>query len=318
MIAVITRGCRRLRTAWPPGAWLLCAGLALLAPAAVAESLPLPELTARAAVVLNPVNNQLLYAREPHLRLPPASTTKVLTALVALERLNLNTPVTVGPNVLLVEPTRIGLQPGDVVLAQDLLYGLLLRSGNDAAETLAEAIGGSVAGFANLMNARALGLGARDSHFVNPHGLPAEDHYTTAYDLALIFRQAMNNPMFAEIVRTHNADLRVTGPGSPQNGWRLLSVHNTNRLLESYEGAQGGKTGFTRAARNCFVGEVVRNNIRLIVAVLGSGGRYAVWNDVRLLLDYGFSQYGLAPVMAATGSSHGTPSAPTLQGDDGE
>jgi D-alanyl-D-alanine carboxypeptidase (penicillin-binding protein 5/6) len=305
------------------GQWLVGGLFTLLATftaAGGAEPPPPPPLplTADAVVLLNPQNGQLLFAKQPHEHLPPASTTKILTALVALEKLNLNAKIPVSARAANVAPSRIGLQAGDTLYAQDLLYGLLLKSGNDAAETLAEAVGGSIEGFAQLMNARAWELGARDSHFTNPHGLPDHQHYSSAYDLALIFRQAMNNPLFAEIVRTHNADLRIETQNDSAGEWRMVQVHNSNRLLTAYEGTLGGKTGFTRAAKNCFVGEVSRSGVSLIVAVLGSAGKVAVWRDVKMLLDYGFAQYGLAPpVQVVNAAPAGKVSAPAaLQGDE--
>lgn len=255
----------------------------------------LPTIAARSAILINPTTGEVLFAKEPRLRLPPASTTKVLTALVVLERLNLHAQVPVSPQAASAPPSRIGLRAGESALTQDLLYGLMLKSGNDAAETLAEAAGGSVPKFAELMNLRAWQIGARDSHFMNPHGLPNDDHYTTAYDLALIFRQAMNHPLFADIVRTRNADLRIESGHGLYSDWRMVPVHNTNRLLASYEGARGGKTGFTFKARRCFVGEVDRGGIRLIVAILNSPNSGTLWQDARHLLDYGFARYGLAP-----------------------
>jgi D-alanyl-D-alanine carboxypeptidase len=243
---------------------------------------------------MNPATGEVLFAKEPHLRLPPASTTKVLTALVALERLDPNARIWVSPQAASAPPSRIGLRTGEAALTQDLLYGLMLKSGNDAAETLAEAAGGSVAGFAELMNAKAWQIGARNSHFMNPHGLPNDDHYATAYDLALIFRQAMNHPMFADIVRTRNAALRIESGQGLYGDWRMVPVVNHNRLLGSYEGTLGGKTGFTLKARRCFVGEVDRGGVRLIVAILNSPHSGALWNDARKLLDYGFAHYGLA------------------------
>jgi D-alanyl-D-alanine carboxypeptidase len=171
----------------------------------------------------------------------------------------------------------------------------MLKSGNDAAETLAEAAGGSVAGFAELMNARAWRIGARDSHFMNPHGLPDDNHFSTAYDLALIFRQAMHHPIFADIVRTRSATLRVESGRYLYGDWRMVPVVNHNRLLASYDGARGGKTGFTLKARRCFVGEVDRGGVRLIVAILNSPSSGTLWQDARTLLDYGFARYGLAP-----------------------
>ena len=305
----IRQGCYRV----------LVALLVLLASAAWGQT-PAPVLlTADAVVLMNSNSGDILFARQPHEHLPPASTTKVLTALVALEKLNLDAKIPVSAKAANVAPSRVGLQPGDRLQAQDLLYGLLLKSGNDAAETLAEAIGGSIEGFAQLMNAKAAELGARDSHFVNPHGLHDREHYTSAYDLALLFRQAMTQPLFAEIVRTHNAELRIESQNDPAGGWRLVPIHNTNRLLTGYEGALGGKTGFTRAAKNCFVGEASRGGVSLIVAVLGSAGKVAVWRDVKMLLDYGFSRYGLAPPMAiVTVAPPSNPISPqaSQQGDE--
>lgn len=253
-----------------------------------------PTIAARSAVLMNPTTGEILFAKEPRLRLPPASTTKVLTALVALERLNLNARIPVSSQAANAPPSRIGLRAGEVALAQDLLYGLMLKSGNDAAETLAEAAGGSVSGFAELMNLRAWQIGARDSHFMNPHGLPNDDHYATAYDLALIFRQAMNHPVFADIVRTRSAALRIESGQGLYGDWRMVPVLNHNRLLASYEGTRGGKTGFTFKARRCFVGEVDRGGVRLIVAILNSPSSGTLWQDARTLLDYGFARYGLA------------------------
>ncbi len=255
-----------------------------------------PEIAARSAVLMNPATGEILFAKEPHLRLPPASTTKVLTALVTLEHLDPNARILVSPQAASAPPSRVGLHAGEAALTQDLLYGLLLKSGNDAAETLAEGAGGSIYGFAELMNAKAEQIGAHDSHFMNPHGLPNEDHYSTAYDLALIFRQAMNYPMLADIVRTRSAALRIeAGNGSyNDNDWRIVPVQSHNRLLASYEGARGGKTGFTFKARHCFVGEVDRGGVRLIVAILNSPSRGTLWQDARRLLDYGFARYGLA------------------------
>ncbi|MCB1825209.1 MAG: D-alanyl-D-alanine carboxypeptidase [Candidatus Competibacteraceae bacterium] len=253
------------------------------------------EVAARSAVLMNAMTGEILFAKEPHLRLPPASTTKVLTALVALDRLDPNARLPVSAQAASVEPSRIGLRAGEMVTMQDLMYGLLLKSGNDAAETLAEAAGGSIYRFAELMNAKAWRIGARNSHFTNPHGLPDDDHYSTAYDLALVFRWAMHYPLFSDIMRTRTAALRIESRSGPYGDWRMVPVHSTNRLLASYEGARGGKTGFTFKARHCFVGEVDRGGIPLIVAIFNSPSRSTLWRDARNLLDYGFARYGLAP-----------------------
>lgn len=286
----------RFRPGWLPfwlaGMTLWMATGPVLAQEAVFSA---PAIAARSAVLMNPATGEILFAKEPRLRLPPASTTKVLTALVALERLNLNARVSVSPQAASAPPSRIGLRAGEAVLTQDLLYGLMLKSGNDAAETLAEAAGGSVAGFSELMNVKAWQIGARDSHFMNPHGLPNDRHYSTAYDLALIFRQAMAHPLFAEIVRTRSAALRIESGQGLYSDWRMVPVVSHNRLLASYEGARGGKTGFTFKARRCFVGEVDRGGVRLIVAILSSPNSSTLWQDAHTLLDYGFARYGLAP-----------------------
>ena len=283
----------------PLSVWLLgvvlCGASGFVSAQEMPGAFPPPLVAARAAVLMNSATGEVLFAKEPHLRLPPASTTKVLTALVAMERLDPNARVLVSSQAASAPPSRIGLHPGDAALTQDLLYGLLLKSGNDAAETLAEAAGGSVPGFAELMNAKAWQIGARNSHFMNPHGLPNDDHYSTVYDLALIFRQAIHHPLFSDIVATRSAALRIeSGPDGYGNA-RLVPVVSHNRLLASYEGARGGKTGFTFKARHCFVGEVDRGGIPLIVAVFNSPSRGTLWQDARTLLDYGFTRYGLAP-----------------------
>ena len=283
----------------PLSVWLLgivlCGASGFVSAQEMPGAFPPPLVAARAAVLINSATGEVLFAKEPHLRLPPASTTKVLTALVAMERLDPNARVLVSSQAASAPPSRIGLHPGDAALTQDLLYGLLLKSGNDAAETLAEAAGGSVPGFAELMNAKAWQIGARNSHFMNPHGLPNDDHYSTVYDLALIFRQAIHHPLFSDIVATRSAALRIeSGPDGYGNA-RLVPVVSHNRLLASYEGARGGKTGFTFKARHCFVGEVDRGGVPLIVAVFNSPSRGTLWQDARTLLDYGFTRYGLAP-----------------------
>jgi D-alanyl-D-alanine carboxypeptidase (penicillin-binding protein 5/6) len=298
-----------------PRFFLLLAVALLALFSAPTPALPIPEITARAAVLMNADSGEILFAKQPHSQLPPASTTKVLTALIALERLNLQARISVSARAAAVEPSRIGLQPGEVLYVQDLLYGLLLKSGNDAAEVLAEAVGGSVAGFADLMNERAWQLGARRSRFQNPHGLPDEGHYSTAYDLALIFRQAMANPLFADIVRTRSAGLRIEAGVENNQHWRMVSVHNSNRLLVSYGGVQGGKTGYTRRAKNCFVGEASRGQVNLIVSALGSANRKALWEDVAAILDYGFARYRLTQPASPWVPRHTAAANPSNQGD---
>lgn len=275
------------RASGPFCCWMLLFCCIGTAPARAADE---PRLSARAAILLDAVTGEILYERDAHAALPPASTTKVLTALIALERLDPAARLPVSASAALAAPSRVGLHSGDRVSAEDALYGLLLKSGNDAAEVLAEAVGGSVPGFAQLMNARARQLGALDSHFENPHGLPNDAHVSSAYDLAVIFRYAMLNPAFTKVVQTPNIWLHVERAAARGQAQPVL-VSTHNRLLGSYEGAAGGKTGFTNKARRCYVGEVERGDRRLIVAVLGAT---ALWEDVRNLFDYGFARYGLA------------------------
>lgn len=261
-----------------------------------------PEISARAAVVMDAESGEVLFAQNPHRPLSPASTTKALTALLVLENLDLNAKVGVSRNATRVVPSKLGLEPGERLYVQDLLYGLMLKSGNDAALVAAEAVGGSVTGFSALMNRRARELGARHSRFRNPHGLTQDGHLSTAYDLAQIFRHALRDAVFAELVQTRNAALRVEW-GLGADDWRLVRVHNSNRLLENYAGARGGKTGYTRRARLCFVGAAQRGRTRLVVSVLGSSSSARRWADVQNLLEYGFSLRGqprLRP--AATGA----------------
>jgi D-alanyl-D-alanine carboxypeptidase len=171
---------------------------------------------------------------------------------------------------------------------EDLLYSLLLSSANDAGVVLAEAVGGSVEHFSEMMTAKAAQLGGKNSHFVNPHGLTAPGHYSSARDLAVIFNQAMKNPEFKKIVQTKASKVDLTTTIRNRKRVRVLPIRNHNRLLWDFDGAIGGKTGFTLAAQKCFVGGASRNGTTLIVSVLGSRN---LWGDTRKLLEYGFEHY---------------------------
>ncbi len=184
--------------------------------------------------------------------------------------------------------SKLYLRPGQTLTIEDLLYGLLLSSANDASVVLAEGIGGSVEHFAEMMTKKAHEIGATNSHFTNPHGLTAPDHYSTARDLALLFRYAMKNPMFREIVQTKISSVRSNTQVRKRTIARRISVRNHNRLLWNFDGAIGGKTGYTLAAQKCFVGAVQRNGVTLIISILGSRDQ---WGDTRKLLEYGFDHY---------------------------
>jgi D-alanyl-D-alanine carboxypeptidase len=221
---------------------------------------------------------EILYEKNAHLPLPIASTTKVMTGLLGVERLRPRELVRVSAYAASMEPSKLYLQPGELIDAEDLLQAILLKSANDASAALAEKISGSEEAFARLMTRRAQELGARNTHFENASGLPAEGHYSTAYDLAFIFRYAMQRPDFADIMQMRNARV-ATSDG------RAWNIQNHNRLLWIFHGALGGKTGWTRAAKHCYVGMAERGGRALVVSVLGSSH---LWGDIRALLDYGF------------------------------
>ena len=254
-------------------ALLLCPAVALAAPAA-------PQVDAEAAVLMSASNRKVLYAVNPEAYMYPASTTKIVTLLVALEKGKLDSVVTVSPGAANCEGSSLELRSGDKLTLRDLLYGLMLVSGNDAAEAVAEHVGGSIPKFAALMNAKADQLGATRTHFSNPHGLPDPiNHFTTALDLAKITAAAMGNPEFNKIVSTreYTVNFRNRAP---------VRIANTNRLLRTYSSATGVKTGSTQEAGDCLVASARRGNVSLIAVLLNDDER---WSDAVKLLDYGFS-----------------------------
>jgi D-alanyl-D-alanine carboxypeptidase (penicillin-binding protein 5/6) len=250
---------------------------------------PDQDLTARAAILVDASTGKILYQKDPDLQLPPASTTKILTALLTLESgRGLKELLTVSKAATRVPASKLYLRPGQTLTIEDLLYGILLSSANDASVVLAEGIGGSVEHFAELMTKKANEIGAMNSHFTNPHGLTAPDHYSTARDLALLFRYAMKNPIFREIVQTKISSVNSNTQIRQKTVARRISIRNHNRLLWNFDGAIGGKTGYTLAAQKCFVGAVQRNGVTLIVSILGSRDQ---WGDTKKLLEYGFDNY---------------------------
>ena len=240
-------------------------------------------------LLMDSKTGKILYQKDADVKLPPASTTKILTAILTLESgRKLTEVLTVSKAATRVPATKLYLNPGQTISIGDLLYGVLLSSANDAAVVLAEGIGGSIENFGEMMTKKAHELGAGNTHFTNPHGLTAPDHYSTAHDLAVIFRYAMRNPTFRQIVQTKISSVRSITPGKKKGKARLVSVRNHNRLLWNFEGAIGGKTGYTYAAQKCFVGAVERNGVTLLVSILGSRD---LWRDTKRLLEYGFDNY---------------------------
>lgn len=246
---------------------------------------PPPATGAAAAVLMDQASGQVLFAHNPHQRRAPASTTKILTAIVALEFGNLDDVVTVSEHAAATEGSTMDLVAGERYSLRELLWGLMLESGNDAAVAIAEHIAGSEAAFARLMNETALRLGLRDTHFTNPHGLHDPAHFTTAYDLAVMTRYALANDYFARLVCQPEKVL-CRGDGD----WvRILS--STNRLLWYHEWIRGVKTGTTGAAGPCLVSSGELEGRRLIAVVLDSGDR---WADSQALLEWGFEQFAPA------------------------
>ncbi|MBI5694421.1 MAG: D-alanyl-D-alanine carboxypeptidase [Nitrospirae bacterium] len=236
------------------------------------------DITARSCVVMDARTGEVIISKNRDLRLPQASTTKVMSAIVALEKTKLDDTFRVSRNASLTSPVKVYLKPGDEITVEALLYAIMLKSANDGAVALAEGIAGSEPLFARMMTEKAREIGAFNTNFQNASGLPADDHYSTAYDVALILDYAIDDPRFWAITGTKTAQLNMG-----EKDKMLLKNHN--KLLWSYEGAGPGKTGYTRSAKHCFVGEASCNNMQLIVSVLGSD---TMWTDVTKLLDKGF------------------------------
>lgn len=239
------------------------------------------------AVVMEVTTGRVLFAERADARAYPASTTKILTALVVLETLPLDMEVVIPREAVGVEGSSVYLREGERLTVEELLYGLMLRSGNDAATALALASGGSIPGFSAMMNERAARCGAVNSHFVNPHGLHDEEHYTTARDLALITAEAYGSEDFRRIVSTRSV---TVGEGES----RRLFV-NKNKLLGSFEGANGVKTGFTTKSGRCLVGGAYRDGMQLISVVLD---RYDMWEATGALLNRAFEEYSMRDVLS--------------------
>ena len=247
------------------------------------------ETSAKAACILEMKTGRVLFESNMHARLPMASTTKVMTALLAIELGDLNAKVTCPQSAYGVPGTSIYLQQGETLTLEQMLKGLMLSSGNDAAVAIAEHIGGSTAQFVAMMNERAKQIGAVNTHFANPHGLPDDTHYTTAYDLALISREAMQNDVLRALVSTKSADIPWEG--------RTYNRHlkNKNRLLSDYDGATGVKTGYTSKAGRCLVFGAMRDGLELVGVVLGC---YDWFDEAARLMDGCFDTYTMARVLA--------------------
>lgn len=246
------------------------------------------DVSAGGVMLMDARTHKVLYAKTAHEKLPMASTTKIMTAILAIEAGNLDALVTIPQEAYGVEGSSMYLRLGEQISMRDLLYGLMLVSGNDAAVAIAVHVGGSVEGFAALMNAKAASLGAHNTHFVTPNGLPDPDHYTTAYDLALIACYAMQNETFREIVGTTYYQTTT--------GEIARTVKNKNKILWEYEGGNGVKTGYTMAAGKCLVFAAEREGMQLVGVVLNCPDMFP---SAKRLLDYGFETYQQETLVAA-------------------
>ena len=252
----------------------------------VASTKSLPRVTADAAILVEARTGTILYEKNSHVRRPGASTTKIMTALLVLERGDLSEEVTITRDMVQTYGSMMNLRVGSKHLLAEILYGILMKSANDAALTAAIYLAGSQAAFAEWMNQRAGALGLKDTHYVNPHGHTATNHYTSAHDLARLAAHALSNWEFAEIVGSAQVTYDL-----PDDDTGPVVFNNTNRLLSYYPGASGVKTGTTTAAGNCLVSSAKRGDTELIAVVLHSNDRY---RDAVALLDYGFATYGVS------------------------
>jgi D-alanyl-D-alanine carboxypeptidase (penicillin-binding protein 5/6) len=263
------------------GGLVLAALLVLLAQGARSQDL---SLAAQSAALVDSYSGEFLYTKNPDAKEYPASSTKILTALIVIEAGNLDQIVTVAPEDTKVEPSSLNLKPGQQFTRRQLLFGMLLKSANDVAMCLARDNAGSVPAFAEKMNLRAAELGATSSHFVNPHGLHDPNHYTTAHDLVLIARAAMQQPLFRQIVSTIYYTWRTpTG--------QVEELRNHNRLLRHFAGCNGLKTGYTRPAQQVLVSSALRGGHEVISVVLHTD-KPGIWVDSKTLLTYGLIKLG--------------------------
>lgn len=244
-----------------------------------------PELNARIALIYDRASGRIIYEKNGNKQTPMASTTKILTSIVILENADLKETVTIGSKAAGTGGSRLGLKKNDKITVNDLLYGLMLRSGNDAAVALALHVGGSIEGFADMMNKKAEELGLTNSHFVVPHGLDNEGHYTTAYELAKMADYALNIPKFKEIVSSKSATIYING--YPK------AINNTNNLLGSVSGVYGVKTGFTNGAGRCLVSSCKRGELDIITVIIGANTNNQRTADTKELIEYAFNNFSL-------------------------
>ncbi len=244
--------------------------------------------SASGAILMEAESRRILFAKNENAKMFPASCTKILTTITVIENADLDAVVEVDNRAQGVEGSSVYLRAGEHISVRELLYCLMLQSGNDSAVALACYVSGGTKEFAALMNKTAKKIGTKNSHFANPHGLHNDNHYTTAYDLGLISCYALNNEEFAKIVSTKV--IKVSNEGYDYN----RVIVNKNKLLTRYEFADGVKTGYTKKAGRCFVGSATQNGMRLVAVVLNCG---PMFEDAQSMLSYGFNNYVLVNVI---------------------
>ena len=248
----------------------------------------IPIINARHAVVIDRNSSQILYGKNEFEKCKMASTTKIMTAIVVIENSNLSDIVTISKKSANTGGSRLGLSQNDKISVENLLYGLMLKSGNDAAVALAEYVGGNIENFINLMNKKAENLNLSSTHFVTPHGLDDENHYTTAFDLAILANYALNNTTFSKIVSTKSYTITING--------NIKQLDNTNELLGNFEGIYGVKTGFTNGANRCLVTACKRGELDVICVVLGCDTKKDRTQDSIKLLNYILNNFSVINV----------------------
>jgi D-alanyl-D-alanine carboxypeptidase len=279
-------------------------------PATAIDTRPLERLTARAAILVDSATGEVRFARNPDQPLPPASTTKILTALIAVHSGKLDWHAPVSRYASEMQPSKIHLRPGWRMTIEDLVYAILLNSANDASVVLAEGLSGSVEQFARQMNRTARVLGATQSNFVNPNGLPAPGHYASARDLALIMRHALREPRLRQILSTQTHVIRPVAGST-----RRIALRSHNRMLGKADVHVIGKTGWTREAKRCFVGAASAGGREVVFAVLGATN---LWGDIERLVDVGLGRgvHAPAPVGWQEAATEVRRSAPAGDADE--
>ena len=242
-----------------------------------------PQINSRYAIVLERQSKAVIYGKNEMTKTKMASTTKIMTAIIVIENTELSNIVEISSKAAGTGGSRLKIKKGDKISVKDLLYGLMLRSGNDAAVALAEYVGGSIEGFAVLMNKKADELSLYNTHFVTPHGLDSEEHYTTPYELAILTDYALNNDIFANIVKTKSCSISINGYSR--------TINNTNELLGNLNGVYGVKTGFTNGAGRCLVTSIRRQELDVICVILGADTKKNRTTDSVKLIEYTFGNF---------------------------